>query len=204
MGGRRTELLAFREAYEEILEGVRDALSSIDEKQVERMIDLLLDSYGRRILVMGVGRSGLVGKSFAMRLMHLGFNVYVLGETITPAIGEGDLIISISGSGSTKLVVTASEIAKDVGAKIIAITSYPDSELGRISDHVVQIKGRTKIAKETDYFLRQITGIHEPLAPLGTMFEASSMIFLDSLIAELMVRMGKTEEDMRNRHATIE
>lgn len=197
-------MLAFREAYKEILEGVRDALSSVDEGQVKRMVELLLDSYGRRILVMGVGRSGLVGKSFAMRLMHLGFNVYVLGETITPAIGEGDLIISISGSGSTKLVVTASEIAKDVGAKIIAITSYPESELGRISDHVVQIKGRTKIAKETDYFLRQITGVHEPLAPLGTIFEVSSMIFLDSLIAELMVRMGKTEEDMRNRHATIE
>lgn len=196
--------MAFREAYMEILEGVRDALSSVDEEQVEHMVELIIESYERRILVMGVGRSGLVGKSFAMRLMHLGFNVYVLGETITPAIGKGDLIIAISGSGSTKLVVTASEIAKDVGAKIIAITSYPDSELGRISDHVVQIKGRTKLAEETDYFLRQITGVHEPLAPLGTIFEVSSIVFLDSLIAELMVRMGKTEEDMRNRHATIE
>ena len=65
-----------------------------------------------------------------MRLMHLGFEVYVLRETITPAIGKGDLIIAISGSGTTKLVFTAAAIGKQVGAKTVAITSYPDSATG--------------------------------------------------------------------------
>jgi 6-phospho-3-hexuloisomerase len=197
-------LLAFRNAASEIIEEVRRAVSSVDERDVEKMVDWVLGSRSHKILIIGAGRSGLVGKSFAMRLMHLGFNVYVLGETITPAIGNTDLIIAISGSGSTKLVVTAAQIGKEVGAKIIAITSYPESELGKIADHVVQIKGRTKIALETDYFLRQITGVHEPLAPLGTIFEVSSSVFLDSVIVELMVRLGKTEEEMKSRHATIE
>ncbi len=197
-------MLAFKEAYKEILNAAEKALSGINEEQIEHMTEFLINSYENRILVIGAGRSGLIGKSFAMRLMHLGFHVYVLGETITPSIGKGDLIIAISGSGSTQLSITASMIAKNVGASIIAITSYPNSELGRIADHVVQLKGRTKLAKETDYFLRQITGLHEPLAPLATIFEVSSLILCDSVIVELMVRMGKTEEDLRNEHATIE
>jgi 6-phospho-3-hexuloisomerase len=197
-------LNAFKKACEEIIHRVQDSLSSASASEVEKMIQMMLEARDRRIMIIGVGRSGLIGRSFAMRLMHLGFNVYVMGETITPAIGKDDLIIAISGSGTTKLVVTAAEIAKEVGAKIVAVTSHPDSELGKIADHVVQIKGRTKIAEERDYFLRQITGVHEPLAPLGTIFEVSSTIFLDSLVVELMHRLGKTEEDMRRRHATVE
>ncbi len=168
------------------------------------MVEWIIQAKKKRILIIGLGRSGLVGRSFAMRLMHLGFEIYVMGETITPAIGKDDLIIAISGSGSTKLVVTASQIAKDVKAKIIAITSYPHSDLGRIADHVVELSGRTKVAKETDYFLRQMIGAHEPIAPLGTLFEASSLIFLDSIVVELMNRLGKTEDDLKSRHATIE
>ena len=139
-----------------------------------------------------------------MRLMHLGFSVYVMGETITPAIGTGDLVIAISGSGMGKLVVTAAEIGKEVGAMVVAITSFPDSDLGKLAHHVVQVRGRTKVAAERDYFTRQITGVHEPLAPLGTIFEVACMIFLDSLIPELMRRLGRSEKQLMRRHATVE
>lgn len=194
----------FTLAWYQITKGVEKTLSKISHKQVENMINMLLWAKYKHILIIGVGRSGLIGKAFAMRLMHLDFDVYVMGETITPAIGHGDLIIAISGSGTTKLAVTAAEIGKEVGARIIAVTTHPNSDLGKISDHVVQIRGRTKIAKEKDYFLRQLTGVHEPLAPLGTIFELSTMIFFDSLIAELINRLGKSEGELRRKHATIE
>jgi 6-phospho-3-hexuloisomerase len=194
----------FTQALYQITKGVEKTLSKISHKQVENMINMLLWAKYKHILIIGVGRSGLIGKAFAMRLMHLDFDVYVMGETITPAIGHGDLIIAISGSGSTKLAVTAAEIGKEVGARIIAVTSHPNSDLGKIADHVVQIRGRTKIAKEKDYFLRQLTGVHEPLAPLGTIFELSTMIFFDSLIAELIKSLGKIEGELRRKHATIE
>jgi len=42
------------------------------------------------------------------------------------------------------------------------------------------------------------------LAPLGTMFEISASIFLDSLIVELMSQLGETEGELRRRHATLE
>ena len=194
----------FTLAWYQITKGVEKTLSKISHKQVENMINMLLWAKYKHILIIGVGRSGLIGRAFAMRLMHLDFDVYVMGETITPAIGNGDLIIAISGSGTTKLAVTAAEIGKEVGARIIAVTSHPNSDLGKIADHVVQIRGRTKIAKEKDYFLRQLTGVHEPLAPLGTIFELSAMIFFDSLIAELIKRLGKSEGELRRKHATIE
>jgi len=195
-----------QKAVEEIVEALSNSLKLVEPNQVNKFIDILLEAKekNRKILVMGAGRSGLVGRAFAMRLMHLNFNVHVIGETITPAIEKEDILLAISGSGSTTTVVTAARIAKKVGAKVVAITSYPNSPLGRCSDHKVIIYGRTKVAGKKDYFSRQILGVHEPLAPLGTIFEATVSVFLDGLIVELMHRLGKTEADLKKRHATIE
>ncbi len=194
-------------AMRSIVDFVSESIERIDREQVERMIEALQELYvndNAKVLVMGAGRSGLVGRAFAMRLMHLGFNAYVLGDTIVPSVGKRDAVIAISGSGRTKLIVTAAEAAKQVGAKVIAITSFPDSPLGKIADIVVEIPGRTKIAIEEDYFARQILGIHEPLAPLGTLFEDTAMIFFDGVIVELMMRLGKSEDELKARHANIE
>ena len=197
-------LLAFADAAEEILKDAGESIRAIPVNQIEKMVDVLLRGGKRKILIIGTGRSGLVGRSFAMRLMHLGYDVHVLGETITPAIGKNDIVIAISGSGATVLPVTSARIAKKVGALIIAVTSKPKSPLGKIADEVVYVRAKSKAAKEKDFFLRQLVGEHESLAPLGTMFEISATIFLDSLIVELMRRLGKTEGELRARHATLE
>jgi 6-phospho-3-hexuloisomerase len=186
------------------MDRVKDSIDHVDEREVSRFIDLLVKERSHRILVLGVGRSGLIGRAFAMRLMHLGFSVYVMGETITPAIGKGDLVIAISGSGRTKLAITAAEISEEVGAKVVAITSFPEHQLGQMADYIVKVRGRTEIAQERDYFTRQIAGIHEPLAPLGTIFEIACQIFLDSLVPELMHKLGISEKQLQSRHATIE
>lgn len=151
-------------AAEEILTGAQQAISQLDIDQVEKMIQMILDARYKRIFVVGVGRSGFVGRAFAVRLMNLGFNVYFLGETITPAATKEDLIIVISGSGTTKLAITASSTAREIGAKVIAITSYPESQLGRTADHIVFVGGRTKIGwpRKKDYLARQILGEREP------------------------------------------
>jgi len=195
-----------RESMEQVASFISKLPSMMDYDQIAQMIDMLIyaQAANRSIFVVGAGRSGLIARAFAMRLMHLGFHVYVIGETITPAAGKGDVLVAISGSGRTMIVVTVAQVAKQVGAKVIAITSHPDSPLGKLADHIVFVPGRTKISDETDYFSRQILGIHEPLAPLGTLFEICAMVFLESIISELMHRLGKTEEDLKARHATIE
>lgn len=195
-----------RAASKEILEGAKRAIDELDMDRVEKFIQMILGSKERKIFVVGVGRSGFVGRAFALRLMNLGFNVYFLGETITPAAGKEDLVIAISGSGTTKFALTASSAAKEIGTKVIAITSYPKSPLGDLADLIVPIGGRTKLGwpREEDYLARQLLGERETLSPLGSIFENNCMVFLDSLVVELMHRLGKTEEELRKLHATIE
>jgi len=182
---------------------VRENLSQVNEEELRTFVEMLKSHKNSKILIMGAGRSGLVGRAFAMRLLHLGFNAYVLGDTIVPSISKEDLVIAISGSGSTKLIVTAAEAAKQVGAKIVSITSYPDSPLGKLSNHIVLLRGRIEVSPR-DYFARQILGLHEPLAPLGTLFEDSALFLLDSIIATLISEFHVSELDMKERHANIE
>lgn len=193
-------------AADEIVECIKGSVKALDMKEVERLIDLMLEAKEKKIFTVGMGRSGFVARAFALRLMNLGFNVYFLGETITPAAEKGDLLIAISGTGSTKMVLTASTAAKEIGASVVAITSFPESALGQLADLAVTVKGRTKAGMpvEEDYLARQIIGEREPLTPLGSIFEIDCMVFLDSLVVELMHRMGRTEADLKRRHATIE
>jgi len=203
--GERT-MKWLKAAADEILDGARKAIDELDVEQVEKMIQLILEAKDKKIFVVGMGRSGFVGRAFALRLMNLGFNVYFLGETITPAAEKDDLVIAISGTGLTKLVLSATTAAKEIGTRIVAITSYKDSPLGQVADLIVLIKGRTRTGwpREQDYLARQIMGEREPLSPLGSIFENNCMVFLDGLIVELMYRMKKNENDLKLRHATIE
>ena len=194
--------MILNDAIEEIIDNVKTASDELDQESVKEMLRLLTSC--ENVFLTGLGRSGLVARAFAMRLMHLGIGVYVVGETITPAIGESDCLLAISGSGETSYIISTAQIAKKRGAKIIAVTSYVDSTLGKMSDLVVHLKGRTKIDSEKNYIRRQINGRHQSLSPLGTLFEVTSLIFLDGVIAQLMVDMGKTEKDLKERHTVLE
>lgn len=187
---------------QEIAEQVRDVSGMLNGEQVESFVQSLLGA--KRIFVIGAGRSGLVARSFAMRMMHLGLDTHVVGETITPALLESDLLVAVSGSGETSLTVSAAEVAKKIGAKIVAVTSYPKSSLAKVSDYMVILPGRTKTESTPDFLRRELLGERPSFAPLGTMFEITTLVFFDGVIARLMVVLGKNEEDLRARHSTIE
>lgn len=199
-------LRAFRRAYLSLVKFLEASASLISDSEIDSLANLLESAYkeGRRVFVIGVGRSGLVGRAFAMRLMHLGFSAYVVGETITPSARVGDVLIAISGSGRSAAVVATAEVAKSLGMKVVALTSYPDSPLAKLADMVVTIPGRTKVSQEDRWEVRQLLGLHEPLAPLGTQFELVSQVVLDSMISELMCRLGIDEGNMREQHANVE
>ena len=190
-------------AIEAILDNIRDAEEYLVEEDIANFIEIITTA--DNIFVTGAGRSGLAAKAFAMRLMHLGLSSYVVGETISPAINVGDCILVISGSGETNTIVTAANISKKRGAKVLALTSYPESSLGQIADGIIHVKGRTKVeVDDENYLRRQIKGNYTSLTPLGTAFELTSLVFLDGLVSELMEAMGKTEEDLKNRHTVLE
>jgi len=166
-------------------------LERVDEKDVDRMIDMIL-SPGAKIFVAGLGRTGLSAKGFAMRLMHMGFNAYVVGEVSTPAAGRGDLLIAVSRSGETSTTLALARKAKDMGLQLLAVTSHPNSTLSRLSDHTVKIPVDDPAIKA------------EVPPVMGTFFEIACMIFFDSVVYMLMKRTGQKEEDMKARHATLE
>ena len=186
-----------------ILDNIKNAEEFLDEETIDKFEDIIIES--KNIFVTGAGRSGLAAKAFEMRLMHLGLSAYVVGETISPAIYEDDCIIAISGSGETNTIVSAAKIAKNRGSKVLAVTSYPESTLGKLSDAYVFVKGRTK--KEVDdenYMKRQIHGNYTSLTPLGTAFELTTLVFLDAIVSELMEKMQQTESDLKARHTVLE
>lgn len=185
-----------------IADHIKKVAAKLDTESVTHLVNAIMGS--KRIYLMGAGRSGLAAKAFAMRLMHMGFNVYVVGETTTPAVQPDDLVIAVSGSGETPSIANLGAITKKIGSKLASVTSNKDSTLGKISDFVVVVPGRPKddVVLE-DYQERRMVG-YPQLAPLGTIFEISALVFLDAVISELMVRTGESEAELRKRHTVFE
>ena len=80
-----------KENLEHILKELQDATFKIEEEQIENVLKLIAPD--KKIFLTGKGRSGLAAKGFANRLMHLGFQAYVIGEISTPHTKAGDLLI---------------------------------------------------------------------------------------------------------------
>jgi 6-phospho-3-hexuloisomerase len=176
----------------------------IADSEVESFLQELLCA--KRIYVLGAGRSGLVAKAFAMRLMHLGLHSYVVGETVTPAMGEGDVLVVFSGSGKTKTVAELAETVKEIGGRVCLITSNSDSRIGKIADCAVEIESHRDEVKDesAEFEVRQMMGQHKSFAPLGTIFETTSMVFADAIVSRLMEITETNVEDLKCRHANIE
>jgi 6-phospho-3-hexuloisomerase len=202
MNGDKKDCEATIESMNFIANHIKRIALNLDTDSVTSLVDSIMNA--KRIFLMGAGRSGLAARAFAMRLMHMGFNVYVVGETTTPAVQVEDLVIAVSGSGETTSIAGLGQISKRIGSKLATITSNKDSSLGRISDIVVVIPGRPKddVIYE-NYHERRMIG-YPQLAPLGTVFEISALVFLDAVISEMMVRTDANEAELKKRHTVFE
>jgi len=180
----------FENSIEYTQRKIKDILEKVSQEDVNKAKGLFFKS--RRIFVYGAGRSGLVAKAFAIRLVHLGFQTFVIGETITAPVKKGDLVIIISGSGETIPAVMTAEIAHKLGAHVVSITAKRKSEIAKYADITLFISATCNDVERKKY------------APLGTLFEASVWILLDGIIADLLDSKNETEEKMRSRHATLE
>jgi len=180
----------FGESIGYIQSKIHDILNQVSVDDIEQVKELF--SHAHHIFVYGAGRSGLVAKAFAIRLMHLGFQVFVIGETITVPVQKGDLVVIVSGSGETIPAVMTAEIADDLGADVVSITGKKDSDIDKFATVTLFISAACDEEARKKF------------APLGTLFEASVWILLDGLVADLLESKHETEETMRKRHATLE
>ena len=175
-----------------VLEEVTSTATAISEEQLAAVSTLL----GRadRIFVAGAGRSGLVLRMAAMRLMHLGLNVHVAGDTTTPAIREGDLLLVASGSGTTSGVVKAAETAAKAQARIAAFTANAGSPLANLADAVVVVPAQQK----TDHG----SGVSRQYS--GSLFEQVLFVATESLFQSLWDTADVPAEQLWLRHANLE
>jgi 6-phospho 3-hexuloisomerase len=175
--------------HEMIIGKISSVISSTDASFDEKLTGVL--DGAKRIFVAGAGRSGLIARFFAMRLMHGGYEVFVVGEIVTPSIRSGDLLIVISGSGETETMIAFTKRAKELGADIALITTKNSSTIGDMAKITFQVGTPEQYGK--------IVGM-----PMGTTFELSTLMLLEATISHIIHEKGIPEEEMRTRHANLE
>lgn len=171
---------------------IKTISKKLDTEKVQQLINEIINT--KRIFLMGSGRSGLEARAFAMRLMHLGFDVHVVGDVAAPVPTKEDLVIIISGSGKTRSIVDLGTEIKGKGSKMAIITTNNDYSL-ILGDRAIIIP---VIKEDIDKDLQ------ECFLPMGTLFEAVLHIFLDAIISELKYRTETTEASMKDRHILSE
>jgi 6-phospho-3-hexuloisomerase len=147
-------------------------------------VDQILNA--NNIVVAGAGRMGLMCKAFAMRLSHLGLMGYFLGDSNTPRIGKGDLLIVASSSGETQTIYDLVVIAKKAKAAVLLITMNPVSRMGKKADYIVEMPDI-----KSKY-------------PMKTGAEHWLMMYFDKLVLKLMKKLDETSESMWERHTNLE
>ena len=178
----------------QILEELGETVGHVPNDSAEKLVDAILAA--ETIFVAGAGRSGLAMKSFAMRLMHMGFDTYVVGETVTSSITDKDVLLIGSGSGSTGSLVVNANKAETIGATICLITIDENSPIAQVAEVVFTIPAPSPKVNR-DFGFRSVQ-------PMGSLFEQSLLLTLDAMVLLLMEKTGKTPESMFTRHANLE
>ena len=205
MAPEEVRIMAF---MQRMAEAVSTTAATLNGEQIIAFCHELQSA--KRVYVTGAGRSGFVARAFAMRLMHLGYDAYVVGETITPAFHSGDLLIAFSGSGETHSILSVCETAKSIGGKVCLITASPDSSISRMSDCVVSLGDLSGYYnRDTHTFeVRQLAGkyrsVTSAFAPLGTLFETLALVFSDAVISSLMEEKKEDIPHIRDRLTNME
>lgn len=168
------------------------SLHSVDAAALDAFAESL--SGAPRIFVAGKGRSGLMMRAFAMRLMHLGLTAHVIDDVTTPALAAGDLLVIGSGSGATPTLVRYAERAKSLGARLALITAAMDSPIRALADHALVLAAASP----------RVVGSVESIQPMANLFEQVLLLFLDILVMRMMQARGMTTVEMMTRHANLE
>ncbi|WP_238915719.1 6-phospho-3-hexuloisomerase [Clostridium sp. YIM B02555] len=176
---------------DQILEEIKEVIAKVDEEEIKKIVSVFKKEI--RIFVDGEGRSGFQAKGFAMRLMHIGYNSYVMGETITPALKKGDIYVAISGSGKTKNTLSNAKAAKDIGLTLIGVTSKKDSPLAKISNFMLEVPGKTK----------NDNGIAS-IQLLSSLFDQSVHIVLDEICLLISKKDNLSDSEVSKNHVNVE
>ena len=169
------------------LEELSALQKQLDEETLKQLVDRLLQA--QRIYVAGGGRSGLMARAIAMRLMHLGLDIYVVGETVTPGIHDGDVLWVFSASGKGAGLTKQVEGAKAAGASTVGFIANQESPLVELLDLAVKLPAGY--------------GGVESRQHAGSLFEQATLLLGDTLASVIKQRLNVDDDTMSARHFNL-
>lgn len=189
---KKYNLTFFNSALNILKKSIIEIEKLISSDSIMKIIEIIIERKKNKIYVYGIGRSGLIARMFAMRLMHLNFIVHVIGDVTTPSISKNDLVIFISNNGETSSLINLANKLNLLNVYLIIITSSINSSLFNLSNQYLLIPTSNLI--KIDYYK----------LPLGTLFEDLTLLILDSIIFELMHKLNINEIVMKKTHFNLE
>jgi 6-phospho-3-hexuloisomerase len=169
----------------EYTDAIRIGVESVGIEVQAAFVQRLLDA--RHIVAAGRGRSGMMAAAFARRLGQMGLAAWDLSDTTVPRLGKGDVLVAVTGSGTTPTVLSLMHTARRGAADVLLVTRKPARD-PKASDVVVEL-GAPQGASAY---------------PLGTLFEVTALAFLDLVVVDLLGALGATESDLGARHTNLE
>lgn len=176
----------------QIITEIDRVLSKVDEAEISALEEAILKA--NQIIVYGLGREGLVMRGFAMRLMHLGLKVAVVGDMTTPPLGPGDLFIVSCGPGSLSTVEALVGVAEKAGGQIAMITAQPQALLPQRAHLQLYLPAQTMAEKEKS----------SSEQAMGSAFEQAMWILFDAMVPRLQTALKQSVDDLRGRHTNME
>jgi 6-phospho-3-hexuloisomerase len=184
--------VATYETARQILAEIDRVLSRVSEAEIEALCSAILGA--RHVIVYGLGREGLAMRGFAMRLMHLGRDVAVVGDMTTPPIGPGDLFLVSCGPGYLSTVEALTAVARQAGSRVAMVTAQPRAALPQQADLSIYLPAQTMAEAERS----------SSSQAMGSAFEQALWILFDALVPRLQTALGQSSDDVRRRHTNLE
>ena len=180
--------------YQTIMKEIESVMTAVDVSQVQKFVELFNNKNFNKIVVAGAGRMGYAAKGFAMRLGHMGFNAWTIGDSTVPQIAAGDLLIVTSGSGNTQTIYDIALKAFENGASVALITNNLESRIGGLASTMIKLPNPNNKSATS----------RTSVQPMSTLNEQCLGLLLDTIVFSIMRLNDETHETMWSRHSNLE
>lgn len=155
---------------------------------VQEYIEILSQALklNKNIIGIGAGRMGYSLRAHIMRLSHIGYSAYFIGDTTLPRIDSNSIVIINSSSGETPTNILYARQAHEAGSYIITVTSNKNSTIARLSDLVLE----TPVLKSHQL--------------MKTIYEQFSYILFDYIAESIVTNLKLDRKIITNNHSILE
>ena len=169
-----------------ILEELQELWLLTDKEKLELVAEQIAINNKSLVVGLGAGRMGYSMQAFVMRLSHLGFKSFMIGDTSLPRIDSKSLVLINSSSGETPSLLLYAHQARDENSNIITFTAEANSTIANLSNLIMPIP---KIA--TNQIMK-------------TIYEQYTYLLFDYLAALILDKSGLDKGWVINNHSILE